>query len=143
MARENTGTFLGMSGTDLQMIGTGVSGISGAISAFSQAGLLEEQGALSRSDYYRKAALIRDEGSRLRAKQAMGYISSGIELVGTPQLVMKETIMKSRAEARAQEVTGNNVYALAKKNAANKRMEGVASLVESVIKIGATAAGGA
>lgn len=141
MAGTNKGTFLGISGSDYQMLGTGISGISSLISGLSQAGLIEEQGALSRSDYYRKAALTRDEGSRLRAKQAMGYISSGIELVGTPQLVMKETMMKARAEAKAQEITGDNIYALAQKNAANKRMEGVSSLIGSVLQIGSIAAG--
>jgi hypothetical protein len=103
-------------------------GATSAESLFGEASLLEEQGSLARDDYFRQAALIRDEGHRTRAKQTMDYISSGVELVGTPLLVLKETLSRSYARASSYETAGVNAQNLYGKKAAILRKEGRASI---------------
>ena len=109
------------------------SGVTGYAAGMESASLLQEQGALSRGDYYRHAALTREEGLRVRAKQTMDYISAGVEIVGTPQLVLRETLSKSTAEAKALEVTGENVNILMNRKADIAQEEGMSSLVSGVL----------
>lgn len=112
------------------------------ISAFGakdeSASLFEEQGALTRDDYFRQAALVRDEGKRTRSKQAMDYISSGVELSGTPLLVLKETLSRSMARASSYETTGLNYEKLYNRKAKSTEEEGMSSLISSVLSVGAT-----
>jgi hypothetical protein len=124
-------------GKSLQAGALGLSGISSAISGFQNASLLEEQGALTKDDYYRQAALVKEEGFRTRSKQTMEYISSGVEIVGTPQLVLKETLSKSFAKANSLEVTGRNYERLYNKKAKQSESEGMTSLISSIVMGGA------
>lgn len=124
-------------GKSLQAGALGLSGVSSAISGLQSASLLEEQGALTKDDYYRQAALVKEEGFRARSKQTMEYISSGVEIVGTPQLVLKETLSKSFAKATSLEVTGRNYARLYNKKANQSKSEGMASLISSIVMGGA------
>jgi hypothetical protein len=105
--------------------------------SFDSASLLREQGALSRDDYYLQAALIRDKGSRVRSKQAMEYVSSGVEIVGTPQLVLKETLSRAYASAKSHETTGENILKLYNKKADMAEEEGQAALIQGILNAGA------
>lgn len=117
-------------------------GYSAYKSAFSEASLLEEQGALTRDDYYKQAALVRDEGHRLRAKQTMEYVSAGVEVVGTPLLVLRETLSRSYARARSYEKTGQNVMDLYNAKAKIMRSEGKAALISGVLQGAGSISGG-
>ena len=117
-------------------------GISTYRSAFSEASLLEEQGALTRDDYYKQASLIRDEGHRLRAKQTMEYVSSGVEVIGTPLLVAKETLSRSYARGSSYEKTGQAAMDLYNRKAKIMRKEGKAALISGVLSGAGTIAGG-
>mgnify|MGYP001499292314 CR=1 FL=1 len=112
-------------------------GISSFMSSREQASLLEEQGALTKDDYYRQAALVRESGQRTRAKQTMEYISSGVEIVGTPQLMLKETISKSLAQAGALEVTGRNYERLYSRKSRTTESQGMSQLITSILETGA------
>lgn len=123
-------------GSVLSAAGSLYSGISALQSSGEQASLLQAEGALTQADYFRQAALIRDEGYRTRAKQAMQFIGAGVEIVGTPLLVLRETMSRSGAEARSYETAG-----IAKRNLANRqaditRREGQAALVSSILTAG-------
>jgi len=109
---------------------------------FGEASLLEQQGSLARDDYYKQAALIRDEGHRLRSKQTMEYISSGVEVVGTPLLVLRETLSRSYARAYSYEKTGEATKQLYDRKATIMRKEGKAAFVSSVLQGAGTIAGG-
>jgi hypothetical protein len=111
-------------------------------SAFSEASLLEEQGALTRDDYYKQAALVRDEGHRLRAKQTMEYVSAGVEVIGTPLLVLRETLSRSYARASSYEKTGVAAMNLYNRKAQITRNEGKAALISGVLSGAGTIAGG-
>lgn len=117
-------------------------GYSAYKSAFSEASLLEEQGALTRDDYYKQAALVRDEGHRLRAKQTMEYVSAGVEVAGTPLLVAKETLSRSYARAYSYEKTGVAAMNLYNRKAQTTRNEGKAALISGVLSGAGTIAGG-
>lgn len=108
-------------------------GVSAYQSALGQASLLEEQGSLTRDDYFRQANLVREEGHRFRAKQTMDFISAGVEIVGTPQLVLKETLSKSTAKAGSLDVTGANYEKLYKRKADITRNEGMASMISGAL----------
>jgi len=111
-------------------------------SAFSEASLLEQQGSLARDDYYKQAALVRDEGHRLRAKQTMEYVSSGVEVIGTPLLVLRETLSRSYARAYSYEKTGEATKQLYDRKAAIMRKEGKAAFVSGVLQGAGSIIGG-
>jgi len=113
------------------------SGINSLTQGMESASLLTEQGELSRDDYYRQAELVLDQGYRTQAKQTMEYISGGVEIAGTPQLVLKETLSKAKAQSESYKTTGDNVYNLAKQKAKQAKNEGMSSLVSSVLLAGA------
>ena len=130
-------------------VGGIVSGIGDVVSGFSalQAGretasLLQEQGALTKDDYFKQAGLVRDEGHRVRAKQTMEYISSGVEAVGTPQLVARETLRKYTKAAGSLETTGINYERLYSKKAKMAKQEGQAAFVSSIFKAAGSVMGG-
>jgi len=126
MATPTAGQFLGF--------GAGVfSGVSALLAANDQASLLREQGALTRDDYFRQAALVREDGHRTRAKQAMEYVSAGVELAGTPLLMLRETLSKAGAKSRALEVTGLNYERLYNRKAQITKNEGRAKLVGDIM----------
>jgi len=119
-----------------KIIGAGASiysGISALGAAEDSASLFEEQGALTRDDYFRQASLVREEGQRFRAKQTMQYISAGVEAVGTPLLVLRETLSKSMAKAGSLETTGINYEKLYNKKAKITKNEGQATMVADIM----------
>jgi hypothetical protein len=109
---------------------------------FGEASLLEQQGVLARDDYYKQAALVRDEGHRTRAKQTMEYISSGVEVIGTPLLVLRETLSRSYARASSYEKTGAATQQLYDRKAKIMRKEGKAALISGVLQGAGTVVGG-
>lgn len=127
-------------GAALMAGGNLLSGVSSLISGLETSSLLKEQGALTRDDYYKQAGLVRDEGHRIRAKQTMEYVSSGVEVIGTPQLVLKETLRKSLEQARSLQVTGDNLEAMYRKKAKQAKREGITSFISSVLESGAALA---
>lgn len=130
--------LLKLSGKALAAGGSLYSGISAYGIAQNSASLLEQQGVLARDDYTRQAVLIRDEGFRTRAKQTMQYISAGVEIAGTPQLVLKETLLLANARATSYDVTGRNLEGLYRQKAAITREEGRAELVGGILNAGAS-----
>jgi len=131
-----------MIGQLIQGIGRIYAGYSAYKSAFGEASLLEEQGSLTRDDYFKQAALIKDSGERLRAKQTMDYVSAGVEVVGTPLLVLKETLSRSYARASSYETTGGNYQALYNRKAKIMRSEGRAALISGILQGTGMAVGG-
>lgn len=94
--------------------------------------LLGEQGSLSQQDYYRQAALTRDEGYRVKQQQVMDFIGAGVEIQGTPLLMMLETEKKANAEADYLEGTGNAMSGLYKAKGKIAANEGKAALISSI-----------
>ena len=112
-------------------------GYSALIAGNENASLLQEQGSLTKDDYYAQAGLVRDEGRRVRAKQTMEYVSSGVEIAGTPLLVLRETLQKSSQKAGSLETTGGNLESLYQKKAKIAKQEGQATFVSSILQAGA------
>ncbi len=120
----------------LALLGAGASLYSGIASyqiSKGQSSMLEEQGALAKEDYDRQAKAVRDDAYRLRQKQTMDYISMGVEIQGTPLLLMKETEIQSEYDASYLEEVGARVESLYKKRAKIARQEGVAALVSGIM----------
>lgn len=109
-----------------------ISGVSAMSAANKEAALTVDQGLISRNDYYRQAAITYDEGYRLQHKQEMEYIGAGVEIMGTPLLVMAETISKTEKERDWLKSRGDKEYDLAKLKARNLKNQGKAALVSSI-----------
>lgn len=124
-------------GGALQAGGSLISGWSSLLSGLENSSLFKEQGALTRDDYYKQAALVRDEGHRIRAKQTMEYVSSGVEVVGTPQMVLRDTLRQSLKQAKSLETTGVNIENLYRKKAKTAKREGYAAFASSILQAGA------
>lgn len=129
--------WLGFGGKALSAGAQLYAGFSALSSAMDSASLLEEQGALTRDDYERQAALVKEEGHRVRAKQTMEYITAGVEIAGTPQLVLKETMSKSLAKASSLQVTGRNTQRLYNRKAQITQNEGRSQMISSILSAGA------
>jgi len=109
------------------------SGASAKTSADRHAGLIEHQGLLEQNDYERQAIIALDEGYRLRQQQAIDFINAGVELIGTPLLVLAETAKQTEVSARELRTTGKYVRDLSQAKAKIARSEGTASLMSSVL----------
>jgi hypothetical protein len=127
----------------LTALSTLYSGYAANKSAGDQAALTREQGALQQEDYNFKASLALDEGYRVRQQQAMDYIGAGVQIQGTPLLMLLETKRKTEIESAQIRRTGSNVNLLAQKNATVKSNEGRSAMISSLFSAAGTVAGGA
>ena len=130
MPGPSTGSFLAAGGNLY-------AGYSALLAGKENASLLQEQGSLTRDDYYAQASLVRDEGRRIRAKQTMEYVSSGVEIAGTPLLVLRETLQKYAQKAGSLETTGVRLEGLYQKKAKIAKQEGQAAFISSIFNAGA------
>lgn len=97
-----------------------------------QASLQEQQGELARDEALQEAAQIRDESYRFKQEQMMQFVGAGVEITGTPLLLMRETEIQAEAEAKAVEKRGYASSDLANANAKITRSEGRAQLISSL-----------
>jgi hypothetical protein len=108
------------------------SGVSAYQSGKAQAKLQKEQGALQREEGLFEASRVRDEGYRYSQEQMMQYIGAGVEIKGTPLLVMADTVAKAEAEAKATERRGYALEEFASKQAKITSNQGRAQLIASI-----------
>jgi len=100
-----------------------------------------EQSALDKADADRAAQLEIDEAEKTRKIQKMQYLKSGVDLVGSPLLVMEETRRKGEENAkniRDSQSARSNLYM--RSAAANKPVSR-ASLTSTIAEVGAGVAG--
>ena len=107
-------------------------GISAKKSADKQSSLMEQQGQLQYEDALREADRILDDGRRFQQEQMMAYISSGVEISGTPLLVLSETQKLAAEEAAWTETHGVNERSLSQAQAKITKSEGQAALIGSI-----------
>lgn len=106
--------------------GLGVASAIGSYnSAKSQARQVEKTAAI-------KAVNRADEIKRLAAKQRVAYVSAGLELEGTPQVVMADTYDKGIADVLS-------IKATAAQEAKNIRKTATAQLLGSLAQVGVNA----
>jgi hypothetical protein len=109
------------------------SGVQANKQAKKQASLLSEEGLLAQTDYEKQAVLALDEGYRTRAQQTMDFVSAGVEMIGTPLLVLAETAKMAETDAEELRTTGRNTRNLYNQKAKIAVSEGRASLISSVL----------
>lgn len=63
-------------------------------------GVAQEQAALDQADAERAAKYEQDEADRISRVQKMQYLASGVDLTGSPLLVMEETRAKGAENAK-------------------------------------------
>ena len=99
--------------------------VGGYNAAKSQARLVEQAGAI-------KAYNRADEIKTLAARQRVAYVSAGLELEGTPQVVMNDTYNKGIADVLS-------IKASAAQEAKNIRKTAIAQLLGSLAQVGVNA----
>lgn len=112
------------------------SGFSSMQSAKQQAKWQESEGELAKQDYAHKAYIALDEGYRLRQQQAMEYIGAGVEIQGTPLLMLAETKRRTEIEAESISRTGGNINIMAGERAKITRSEGRSGFISSLFSAG-------
>lgn len=110
------------------------SGFSSLQSSNTQALWQETEGKMAKADADRRANIALDEGYRTEQQQAMQFIGAGVELQGTPLLVLKETRYKTELEAESIRTTGRNMNILAKQKASITRNEGRSAMISSLFQ---------
>jgi hypothetical protein len=108
------------------------SGVSAKQAANKQAKLQKEQGALQLQEGLFEAGRVRDEGYRFSQEQMMQYIGAGVEIKGTPLLVMAESVAKAEEEAKATERRGYALENFAAQQAKITTSQGRAALIGSI-----------
>lgn len=108
-------------------------GFSSLQSAETQSLWADTEGKLSQLDAERKANIALDEGYRLEQQQAMQFIGAGVELQGTPLLVLKETRYRTELEAESLRTTGRNLGIVAQQKAGTIRQAGRSAMVSSLL----------
>jgi len=109
------------------------SGVAANSAGAKQSSLMREQGILAQRDAERQAVIALDEGYRRRQKQTMEYIGAGVEVQGTPLLMLAETAKMAEHQAAEIRRTGKSARDLYYRNARAARSEGRASLVSSLL----------
>ena len=125
-------------GSAISAIGNIYSGYTSMLAANEQANNLEEQGDIQLMEAFRNASIIREEGRKFEANQSLQYIGSGVEIVGSALVTLKQTRKYAETEARATEEKGKAQSRLAYKEAKTKRNEGRAALLGGILKGGAS-----
>jgi hypothetical protein len=112
------------------------SGYAQLQSSKNQAKLTELNGQALQDDADHKALVFLDEGYRLRQQQAMDYIGAGVEIMGTPLLVMLETKRRTEVAAASIVRTGKNENVISQANASAMRSTGRSSMISSLLTAG-------
>jgi hypothetical protein len=108
------------------------SGVSSYQSGKKQEKLMKEQGALQLQEGLFEAKRVRDEGYRFEQEQMMQYIGAGVEIKGTPLLVMADTMARAEEEAKATERRGYALESFAAKQGSIAVNQGRAALIGSI-----------
>lgn len=119
-------------GTTVVVGTTLYSGYQAKKSADSSSKLQEAQGQLLYDESLVQAVLIKDDGQRFKQEQMMSYVGAGVEIQGTPLLLLKETQKASEFEAAQTVKRGKAQMDLANANAKITRAEGKAKLIASI-----------
>lgn len=112
------------------------SGYSNMKAANSQSMFEGLQGQATQLDYEHKSYLALDAGYRLSQQQAMEYIGAGVEIQGTPLLMLKETARKTEVEAASIRRTGGNINSIAQMNAGTTKSQGRSGMISSILTTG-------
>ena len=91
-------------------VGVGMKALS-AYSAYEEGQELGEQyrhaGALLKSESYREANIIRDQGHMFAQEQKMAYLGTGVQYAGSALVTVAQTKKFAESEAKAQERRGD------------------------------------
>ena len=117
------------------------SGFSSMQSASQTAQWQRTEGALTQQDYEHQAYMTLDEGYRLRQQQAMEYIGGGVEIQGTPLLMLAETKRRTEVEAEWVRRRGRNENTIANQRASITQSEGRSAFISSMFSAGGYALG--
>lgn len=107
------------------------SGVMQNQAAQKQAKLIREQGDIQKQEALRAAGQQREATRKFQERQILAFTKNGIQIQGSPLLLLNETMTKGNEEAAAIESRGYALERLADGNAAVTKTQGKAALVGS------------
>lgn len=112
--------------------GTLLAGYNAKQAARREASALEAQGLMLRDEYAKEAQNRANEVRKFKAKQKLAFLSNGVQITGTPQLVLDETTREGQDEVNALTKRGNAYADLAYRKAGIMRDEGRSAFIGSI-----------
>lgn len=109
-----------------------LAGYSANQAAKREASALEAEGLRLRDEAYAEAQRRATEVRKFKAKQKLAFLSNGVNITGTPQLVLEETKTQGQSEVNALANRGNAFANLAYKRAGIMRYEGRSAFIGSI-----------
>ena len=114
-------------------------GIQENNAAKAEAKLQEAQGALAQEEAVAEAQRVANDRRKFRKKQKVAFLKNGINLAGSPLLVIEETRRESQAEVDSIVRRGRAQANLAFQQAALTRGGGRAALTSGIFSAAGTA----
>lgn len=150
-AAAGGGLFAGFGLTEALSAASSVVGAAGAVSssqaqanaAEANAEIAAENARLERRRAAREERLFRRRLSSLKGEQRAGFAKAGIQLEGSPLLIVEETAREGEREARAIREGGEVASRRFRKEAAVDRTQARSTRQTGAIRSGKTLLGGA
>lgn len=93
-------------GVEALIIGAAVGAGAGALLGREKQKDLERQATIERSNARQQAELIRGQVGELKTAQKSAFIASGLDLSGSPLLLLQDTLTRGEQQAQAAIETG-------------------------------------
>jgi len=129
----STGVAL-MATSVMSSMGQMYSGAQAMKAASAEASLQRQQAVLASQEANREAARKEEDANKLRKKQKMIFLKSGVGIEGSPLLILEETEREARTEADAIRNSGLAKANLGLKKAQQTFRTGRAALIGSTLK---------
>lgn len=111
-----------------------LAGYNAKQAARREASAMEAQGLTLQDEYAQEAQRRADEVRKLKAKQKLAFLANGVQITGTPNLVLDETTRQGQAEVNALTNRGNAYAKLYYQKAGIMRNEGRSAFLGSIFE---------
>jgi hypothetical protein len=86
-----------------------------------------------RDDQYNQAAARSTEVRKFKATQKLAFLTNGVQIAGTPGLILNETTQAGQNEVNALKTRGDNYANLSYQRAGILRAEGRSAFLGSIV----------
>lgn len=109
-----------------------LAGYNAKQAARREASALEAQGLMLRDEAYAEAQRRANEVRKFKGKQKLAFLANGVQITGTPQLILDETTTEGQSEVNALARRGDAYAKLAYQRAGIMRNEGRSAFLGSI-----------
>ncbi len=109
-------------------------GIESQSAAQKEASAMRDEAEIQKQERLDEAADVRKEGRKIKAKQSLAFLASGVELGGSPLGVLEETQRGAETTAEDLVTLAQKEFQVSKAKASAVENKGVAALFGGVAK---------